>query len=518
MSIPQTDLRQSSSVPHRLLVGTILLLVAALVGTVLAPDAAATEEEGFFTDSAEAGGLQAAVDTLAEWGYFEDTECDTDMFCPWDPVDRWVMAVWLVRAFGYKPYNTDTSRFADVSADEWWSPYAERIARLEITIGCKTDPPSYCPDRAVTRGEMATFLVRTLKIEEAPSAGFVDTGGDTHEAAIDALAAAGITAGCSTDPLKYCPDRPVARAEMATFLHRAIRTSDRAILAVLYNTTSGNNWTSRKNWLTGGQLEAWGGVTTDDDDRVKKLELKGNGLEGPFPPILADLSALETLDLSENGLTGSVPSELGSLQQLRTLILADNLLDGPIPVELTGLTRLEQLSLGGNALSGGIPPEFGEFANLGVLSLRDNVLTGAIPAELGTVKSLWWMSLGGNRLSGPIPSELGDLEEFEVLILSRNQLTGPIPPELGRLSRLANLWLNENRLTGEIPDELGNLTKLRLLDVANNRLQGRIPASLGDLPEINYVRFYGGNQFQGCIPQGLMDTSNDFSLMDLPFC
>ena len=517
MTSPHTRLRQSSSVPSRLLVGSILLLVAALAGTVLAPDAAA-EDEARFTDSAQAGGHQPAVDTLAGWGYFEDTECDTDMFCPWDPIDRWVMAVWLVRALGYKPYNTGTSRFADVSADEWWSPHAERIARLEITAGCRTDPLRYCPDAAVTRGQMATFLVRALKIEEAPSAGFVDTGGDTHEAAIDALAAAGITSGCSTDPLKYCPDRPVARAQMATFLHRAIRTSDRAILAVLYNTTGGNGWTSRKNWLTGGQLEAWGGVTTDDDDRVTKLELKGNGLAGPFPPILADLSELETFDLSENGLTGPIPPELGSLRRLKTLNLADNLLDGPIPAELTELALLEQLSLGGNALSGSIPPEFGDFASLGVLSLRDNLLTGAIPPELGTVKSLWWMSLAGNRLNGPIPSEFGDLEDFQVLILARNHLTGPIPPELGRLTKMNSLWLRENRLTGEIPEELGNLTKLRLLDVAYNRLAGRIPASLGDLPELNYVRFHGGNQFEGCIPEGLMDIDHDFSLMDLPFC
>ena len=163
-----------------------------------------------------------------------------DAFCPRDPIKRWVMAVWLVRAFGYKPYNTDTSHFADVSADEWWSHYAERIARLEVTEGCKTDPVRYCPDRPVTRAHMATFLVRALDLEEAPSAGFVDTEGNTHEANIDAVAAAGITEGCKTESLSYCPDKPVTRAQMATFLHRAIRKSDRAILAVLYHTTGGN--------------------------------------------------------------------------------------------------------------------------------------------------------------------------------------------------------------------------------------------------------------------------------------
>ena len=46
--------------------------------------------------------------------------------------------------------------------------------------------------------------------------------GDTHEANIDALAAAGVTKGCKTDPLRYCPDQAVTRAQMATFLVRAL--------------------------------------------------------------------------------------------------------------------------------------------------------------------------------------------------------------------------------------------------------------------------------------------------------
>ena len=494
-----------------------VLSVTALIAATVVPSPAAGAEAGF-SDSADAGVHQTAVETLAGWGYFEGTECDTDTFCPGDPMARWVMAVWLVRALGYKPYNTGTSRFADVSTDEWWSPYAERIARLEVTTGCKTGPLRYCPDRPVTRGQMATFLVRALKIEEAPSAGFVDTEGDTHEANIDALAAAGITSGCKTEPLSYCPNKPVTRAQMATLLHRAIRTSDRAILAVLYNTTGGNKWTGRKNWLTGGQLEAWGGVTTDDEDRVTHLDLTGNGLAGPIPPILADLSELETLKLADNRLTGSIPTELGSLQHLRELDVSSNLLDGPIPAELNKLTLLELLLLEANDLSGAIPPGFGSFANLGALSLRDNALTGPIPPELGNVTSLTWMSLEGNSLSGPIPSELGDLENLELLALSRNRLTGSLPPELGKLSRLVNLYLASNLLTGEIPHQLGNLTHLRLLELANNRLEGPIPTSLGDLADLNYVRLHGGNRFDGCVPEGLMDTSNDFSLMGLPFC
>ena len=59
-------------------------------------------------------------------------------------------------------------------------------------------------------------------------AGFVDVEpSDTHAGSIDALLAAGITTGCSSRPLRFCPDRPVTRAQMATFLIRALAALER---------------------------------------------------------------------------------------------------------------------------------------------------------------------------------------------------------------------------------------------------------------------------------------------------
>ena len=39
---------------------------------------------------------------------------------------------------------------------------------------------------------------------------------------IEALAASGITSGCATGPLRYCPDAPVTRGQMAIFLAKAL--------------------------------------------------------------------------------------------------------------------------------------------------------------------------------------------------------------------------------------------------------------------------------------------------------
>jgi len=93
-----------------------------------------------------------------------------------------------------------------------------------ITLGC--NPPAnylYCPDREVTRGEMAAFLARTFSLADRGTASFVDDDGSLFEADIEKLASAGITFGCNPpDNDRFCPDDPVTRGQMAAFLHRAV--------------------------------------------------------------------------------------------------------------------------------------------------------------------------------------------------------------------------------------------------------------------------------------------------------
>ena len=207
----------------------VAVVVAALTVVGLAPGAAAQdvqENAGGTAASFEdvTGGVhKPAIDALAEQGLFDGTECGEDMFCPGDEMKRWTMAVWLVRVLDEaEPPPATESSFADVDVGNRWLPHIERLAELEVTQGCLVDPLRFCPDRSVDRAEMATFLERAFNLEAADPAGFADTAGNFHEANIDALAAARITVGCQSDPLRYCPDQPVTRAEMATFLARAL--------------------------------------------------------------------------------------------------------------------------------------------------------------------------------------------------------------------------------------------------------------------------------------------------------
>lgn len=149
------------------------------------------------------------------------TECGSGRFCPDEDFQRWVMGVWITRALGERPSEQGT-RFADVDGGRWWAARVERLAEMGVTSGCSAQPLRYCPDRPVTRGQMAAFLVRAFDLDPGSAAGFTDTAGSPHAADIDALAAAGITSGCSARPLRYCPDRPVTRGQMASFLARAL--------------------------------------------------------------------------------------------------------------------------------------------------------------------------------------------------------------------------------------------------------------------------------------------------------
>ncbi len=203
-----------------------LLAVLAVAASVLAHTPAAATSDTT-VQAAAAGVHQPAVNALAALenvDVFAGTGCaDGDGLCPHEPLSRWEMAVWLVRVIDRAdPPAAVSSRYDDVDAGEWWAAHTERLAELGIEPGCGTDPLRFCGDRTVERGEMAGLLARAFALPSAESAGFADVPADHAFAAdIDRVAAARITAGCETDPARYCPQQQVTRAQMATFLARA---------------------------------------------------------------------------------------------------------------------------------------------------------------------------------------------------------------------------------------------------------------------------------------------------------
>lgn len=95
----------------------------------------------------------------------------------------------------------------------------EAIAAAGITRGCTPTADHFCPDSPVTRAQMAAFLARARSLPAATQDYFDDDTGSIFEDAINRLAEAGITRGCAA--ASFCPDALVNRAEMAAFLRRA---------------------------------------------------------------------------------------------------------------------------------------------------------------------------------------------------------------------------------------------------------------------------------------------------------
>lgn len=120
------------------------------------------------------------------------------------------------------------SAFRDVPPGHLFEGDVTWLAAQGITKGC--NPPVndlFCPDDPVTREQMATFLVRALGLATSTDEPFNDVGDSVHAADINALAAVGITRGCNPpDNNEYCPTAPVSRDQMAAFLVRALDLSD----------------------------------------------------------------------------------------------------------------------------------------------------------------------------------------------------------------------------------------------------------------------------------------------------
>jgi hypothetical protein len=137
-------------------------------------------------------------------------------FRPNAPVTRGQMGTFLQR--GYELTPGDGPTFPDVIGTTH-EPGIRAVAGKGIATG-GTDG-RYRPAEAVTRGQMAAFIARAeglLLTGIGP--GFCDTAGHPFEREIKAVAMAGIASG-GTDGC-FRPNDPVTRGQMATFLVKAL--------------------------------------------------------------------------------------------------------------------------------------------------------------------------------------------------------------------------------------------------------------------------------------------------------
>jgi hypothetical protein len=223
-------------------------LQLAFIGLVVAGIATSGLAQG---SSCTTLGTQSCAPTLGDAGsftlptcYARDvvqagimTGCGGDRFCPQGVVTRADMAVFLENAKHVgAPYQmlAATGVSADVPASFPLACWIEQFSRDGITAGCGVG--TYCPNDALTRAQMAVFILKTKH-----GAGYVppacDAAGQprfndvacpsTYAAWIGQFAKECITAGCGVG--LFCPDASITRQEMSVFLRKAFLVPDACI-------------------------------------------------------------------------------------------------------------------------------------------------------------------------------------------------------------------------------------------------------------------------------------------------
>jgi hypothetical protein len=174
-----------------------------------------------FTDVSSASAFYPFIEDIFHNGITGG--CGTGIFCPGNPVTRAQMSVFLLKSKHGRSFTPPacTGIFADVPCPSQFADWIEDLAAEGITAGCGGG--NFCAADPVTRQQMAVFLRKALNgsgyVPPACSGIFGDVACPSLFANwVEDLYNRGITAGCSTSPLLYCPTNPNTRQQMAVFL------------------------------------------------------------------------------------------------------------------------------------------------------------------------------------------------------------------------------------------------------------------------------------------------------------
>ena len=174
-----------------------------------------------FTDVPRTSLYYGDVETLLHRGV--TAGCGASLYCPASITTREQMAAFVLLAKegrGYVPAPcVPPNTFADVPETSLFCDVIEELARRGVVSGCGGG--SYCPQAAVSREQMAVFVLRTVDPALVPPACTTPMFADVPASSpfcrwIEELARRGVLGGCGGG--NYCPTAPVTREQMAVFL------------------------------------------------------------------------------------------------------------------------------------------------------------------------------------------------------------------------------------------------------------------------------------------------------------
>ncbi len=301
-------------------------------------------------------------------------------------------------------------------------------------------------------------------------------------------------------------------------------------LIAFYTSTDGPNWTNNTGWNTPTDPCGWYGVGCGGYG-VQSLSFGwANGIAGPVPAEIGNLSSLTNLYIVNNDLT-SIPPEIGNLASLTSLYLDQNELTS-IPPEIGNLSNLVGLGFRSNQLTS-IPPEIGNLASLKYLFLQYNMLSGDITVAMNGVRDTLatleladglamnncltvtdpdlatWLTVQDPgwddcqsmscTIDGTSVTTVASQPECDALVAFYTSTDGPNWNDntgwitatdpcdwhgvTCGLDGVTHLYLSTNNLSGPVPAEIGDLSNLLALGVSYNQVSS-LPAEIGDLSSL----------------------------------
>ncbi len=178
---------------------------------------------GSFADAPPASPFYSFIEGIFHNGVTNG--CGSGNYCPSSPVRRDQMAVFLLKAKHGPSYTPPACAgvFGDVPCPSPFADWIEQLSVEGVTAGCGGG--NYCPGDAVTRQQMAVFLLKAEHPAGYSPPACAGIFGDvlcpsTFADWVEQLYAEAVTGGCSASPLLYCPTNLNNRGQMAVFLTR----------------------------------------------------------------------------------------------------------------------------------------------------------------------------------------------------------------------------------------------------------------------------------------------------------
>ena len=176
---------------------------------------------GSFNDVPSTSGYYPFVETILHANV--TAGCANAEYCPAASTTREQMAVFTLvskEGAGYTPAACGTPLYSDVPAASPYCRWIEELSRRGVVVGCGDG--KFCPGDAVSREQMAVFMIRTLDASIDPPACGATTiysdvpGSSPYCRWVEELTRRHVVTGCALG--EYCPTQAVTREQMAVFL------------------------------------------------------------------------------------------------------------------------------------------------------------------------------------------------------------------------------------------------------------------------------------------------------------